>query len=299
MSTSFRVMSVVGVVLLAGGVVAWAADPPATQVAPTFEPCSTCHDSLSAEFAGNPHGLNVARGGALKCESCHGDGTKHIDAGGDTSLIKIPSGDEGARVCLTCHQGKIDTSVSGHGAHATAGVYCTDCHSIHGAKLAQRALLKAPSVELCVSCHSDQLVDFRKPFAHKLEHGGMNKGGMECTSCHNPHAGKGLKSLKRTTGGELACVSCHTDVRGPFVFEHVADINGNCMTCHEPHGSVNEKRLIRSSVQQLCLECHTGTPGNLGSQPPSLHDLRSPRYQNCTSCHVAIHGSNSSPLLLK
>ena len=36
-----------------------------------------------------------------------------------------------------------------------------------------------------------------------------------------------------------------------------------------------------------------------GSQPPSFHDLRSPRYQNCTTCHITVHGSNTSPLLLK
>ena len=58
--------------------------------------------------------------------------------------------------------------------------------------------------------------------------------------------------------------------------------------------------LKRARVDQLCLECHSLFDGaTLGSQPPSFHDLRSPRYQNCTTCHVMVHGSNASPLLLK
>jgi predicted CXXCH cytochrome family protein len=72
------------------------------------------------------------------------------------------------------------------------------------------------------------------------------------------------------------------------------------MSCHEPHGSTNPMALTRPRVDQLCLECHSLIEGGtFGSQPPSFHDLRSPRYRNCTTCHVAVHGSNTSPMLLK
>lgn len=72
------------------------------------------------------------------------------------------------------------------------------------------------------------------------------------------------------------------------------------MSCHLPHGSVNPKQLTRANVYQLCLECHSPIAGGtLGSQPPSFHNLTSARYQNCTTCHVAIHGSNRDPQLLK
>jgi hypothetical protein len=58
--------------------------------------------------------------------------------------------------------------------------------------------------------------------------------------------------------------------------------------------------LKRARVDQLCLECHSPIAGTtLGSQPPSFHNIRLPRYQNCTVCHTAIHGSNRSPVLLK
>jgi nitrate/TMAO reductase-like tetraheme cytochrome c subunit len=55
-------------------------------------------------------------------------------------------------------------------------------------------------------------------------------------------------------------------------------------------------------VAQLCIECHSpiaSVSTTFGSQPPSFHNLSLPRYQNCTTCHVAIHGSNRDPQLLK
>ena len=89
-----------------------------------------------------------------------------------------------------------------------------------------------------------------------------------------------------------------------FVFEHptglTADAASDCLRCHENHGSSNPKQLVRARVEQLCLECHSQIGGNtLGSQPPSIHNISLPRWRNCTSCHVAIHGSNLSPTLFK
>ena len=37
----------------------------------------------------------------------------------------------------------------------------------------------------------------------------------------------------------------------------------------------------------------------LPAHVPAFHDLHSPRYRECTVCHVAVHGSNTSPGLLK
>ena len=119
-------------------------------------------------------------------------------------------------------------------------------------------------------------------------------------SCHNPHGGSGEYSLVVNRAGEGPCVTCHAEKRGPFVFPHVSDVTGDCLTCHEPHGSSNPMALRRSRVDQLCLECHSQIEATtLGSQPPAFHDLRSPRYRECTVCHVAIHGSNLSPALTK
>jgi DmsE family decaheme c-type cytochrome len=289
MRTSFRVLTAMSVPALLAGA-ALAAPAPAKSSTPAFAPCNVCHEEVTTPFVSNPH----ARLSPATCTTCHGDGTKHAEEG-DEKLISVPRGAAGAKLCLGCHEGTREFTRAGRGAHVTAGVYCTDCHSIHTPAPTNRSLLRAEPGKECVSCHPAQAGEFDKPFAHHL-----GRGGLQCTSCHDPHGGTGERSLKETTAGELPCLSCHAEKRGPFVFEHVNGVNGNCLSCHEPHGSNNPKRLIRARVDQLCLECHTTLPtGNLGSQPPSFHDIRYPRYQNCTVCHVAIHGSNSSPMLLK
>ena len=88
------------------------------------------------------------------------------------------------------------------------------------------------------------------------------------------------------------------------MYEHVgpttAGLTGGCLTCHEQHGSNNPKMLTRPRIDNLCLECHSALAANaLGSQPPATHNLLLPRWRNCTTCHVAVHGSNRSPKLLK
>lgn len=285
-----------------------AQDPPATaateqEAAPEAEAtplCSDCHD-LAATFHANPH----ARGGIKKgvvpnnlCTSCHGDGTAHMEAGGDPTLIFKPVGLEGSnKSCMTCHDVTTDRITRHAGVHAnSAAVNCLTCHSIHKAAPIAAHLLAKPQQALCSSCHATQSASFRnKPYAHRL-----GRGGMECSSCHEPHGRPGAENVRATKTGEIACLNCHSEKRGPHVFEHGGAALGDCTTCHEPHGSSNPKQLKRATIAQVCLECHspTGT-GTLGSQPPSFHNLLLPRYQNCTTCHVAVHGSNRDPQLLK
>jgi DmsE family decaheme c-type cytochrome len=291
MSTSLRATGAATVALLLGlGVAVVPGQVAKAESKATLEPCITCHDTLAADFAGNPHGrkgLDVSA-----CTSCHGDGSKHAESGEKGDISK-PAGDAGAKLCLGCHGGDRSFHTARTGPHAQAKVSCSSCHVIHDAKATP--LLRSADSVLCAACHPAQKAQFQKPYAHRLE-----VGGLTCISCHNPHGGRDQKSLRETSSGEVACFECHQDKRGPFVYPHPGGLTGTCQSCHEPHGSNNPRMLTRPSVDQLCLECHTGNPaGTLGSQPPSLHDVRSPRYRNCTTCHVAVHGSNSSPALYK
>ncbi len=69
-----------------------------------------------------------------------------------------------------------------------------------------------------------------------------------------------------------------------------------CRVCHEVHGSANPRMMVRHEVLNLCLECHANlpvpNPPALGVVPPAFHDLRDPRFRNCTICHQKIHGSH-------
>ena len=124
---------------------------------------------------------------------------------------------------------------------------------------------------------------------------------MNCSDCHNPHGGFETKQTRLAVGADTGCVKCHANKAGPFVFEHAAIKLEGCTACHIPHGSANPKMLKRASVRQLCFECHTGIINETteGAAVPSFHSQANVRYQQCTVCHSAIHGSNSSPIFFR
>jgi DmsE family decaheme c-type cytochrome len=259
--------------------------------------CANCHDQAKS-FGTNPHAQAKGLVAEALCAACHGDGTAHAEAGGDKAKIVRPAGAAGQKVCLTCHDTTSTHASYRNGIHSQGeAVNCLSCHSVHAsAPRAQHLLVTAPASKLCATCHGDTAASFKdKPYAHRI-----GRGGMECSTCHEPHSVSANKSaLRLTRTEEQPCLSCHAEKRGPFVYTHPGGGAATCTTCHEPHGSNNPKRLIRANVYQLCLECHSPTSATLGAQPPSFHNLLTARYRNCTTCHTAIHGSNRSPQLLK
>ena len=261
--------------------------------------CADCHEAQVKAFASNPHARSHGKPADPEeaCSTCHGDGAAHIEASGDPKLIQTFHGLEGAENCLSCHSKSNPHGSFALGFHAnSAAVNCLSCHQVHATGPRAAHLLAKDTGPLCQTCHTGIAASFRnKPYAHRLD-----KGGMTCVDCHDPHDRKG-QPVKLTMDGELACLTCHAEKRGPFVFDHVTGSAGNCLSCHQAHGSTNPKQLIWARVDQLCLSCHskTGGPKTAGNQPPSFHDLTLPRYRNCTTCHVAIHGSNLSPAFLK
>ena len=278
--------------------------PPASQ-APAA--CSDCHDEAKA-FVTNPHARGSVKNNQVAsdvCATCHGDGTEHIANGGDKSKINVPRGRRGTdETCMMCHDVTTERVSRHAGMHANSeAVNCLSCHSIHHADVRQPHLVAQPQLKLCATCHTQTAGFENKPYTHRL-----GRGGMECSSCHEPHgrpseSARSLvlnNSLRATrTNVEAPCLGCHASQRGPFVFQHGGNQVADCTVCHQPHGSSNPKMLRRANVWQLCIECHSPITNTLGSQPPSFHNLTDPRYRNCTTCHVAVHGSNRDPHLLR
>ena len=273
--------------------------------------CQACHPDLWHGFNRNPHFQSIALGKEppekTGCEGCHGPGEAHIKGLGDKTKITVfPTLGPNQVVdkCLTCHAkdfGKMNVRRS---AHTTAEVSCTSCHSIHHSK-GVKSLLANEQREVCYDCHRGVQARFELPFKHRV-----NEGAIDCTDCHNPHGAptatwataQSPRMVSHAFGNDIACVKCHTDKRGPFVHEHPPVRVEGCPTCHNPHGSTNPRLLNRPAVFTLCLECHNDVmgfgPAQAGIPNPNrtLHNLAEPRFQNCVTCHVRIHGSNNDSL---
>jgi DmsE family decaheme c-type cytochrome len=121
----------------------------------------------------------------------------------------------------------------------------------------------------------------------------VREGKMECSSCHNPHGSTNVRLLKIGNWVNEICVSCHTEKRGPYIWDH-APAREACSTCHDPHGS-NQERMLVAKMPMLCQRCHVAT-----RHPSSIYDgsdlnSRSNRLigRSCVNCHSQIHGSNS------
>jgi DmsE family decaheme c-type cytochrome len=265
------------------------------------EDCAVCHEDLTKAFDKNPH-VVLEKSPKFKmensCESCHGPGEDHASNSGDKTKIigfkSVVNKKEYSVKCLACHSKDHELPAFAGSTHAKMGLTCVDCHRIHGGARMTRLLKDQPN-DLCFGCHIQRRADFSKPFHHRVK-----ENAMRCVDCHQPHSGIDRRQLRTQITGEIACTRCHREKEGPFVFEHAVLKIKNCQACHEPHGSNNSKMLVRSNVRTLCLECHSKTSQNVvTAQPPSFHDIRLPRYQNCTICHAKIHGSNASPIFLK
>jgi len=256
------------------------------------ESCVACHEELAKAFGRNPHQrLETSRLWQGKsCESCHGPGLKHSESGaaGDIKNPAKAGAAEGEAICLRCHGGQPSQANRPRSGHARSQVACTACHTVH--RQTEQLVLKSAEVvnRVCASCHAAEWAQFQRPHAHRLP-----QGAMSCADCHDPHGGGRSRSLRTVAGNEPGCFRCHGDKRGPFPFEHAPLRLEGCGVCHEPHGSANPRMLVRAEVRFLCLECHSNLAARpaLGGLPPALHDLRSPRYRNCTVCHSKIHGS--------
>jgi DmsE family decaheme c-type cytochrome len=233
-----------------------------------------------------------------------------VRTGGDETLIlgfsTLPP-NQVLDACLRCHRETVSRANIRRSTHTQEDVVCTNCHSIHSSKAPRFLLAYQKQTDLCYSCHTSVRAQFSMPFKHRV-----NEGAIQCTDCHNPHGGfadtwrmaSRPRMMEQTASGEEPCLKCHIDKRGPFVYEHTSVRVDGCETCHSPHGSTNAKLLRRPVVFTVCLECHNGA-GNFGRHSSGIitqdatHNLADPRYQNCTTCHVRIHGSNADVNFLR
>lgn len=265
------------------------------------ETCKGCHEDIFKATEQTPHYKMGFRPGApgkgVNCEGCHGPGAAHVEGGGDKSKIIVfenLSMEEANKRCLSCHSYGNEHANFSRSAHASNDIGCISCHSPHHPKT-ERALLVEKQPQLCYQCHTEVKAEFSRPYRHRV-----NQGLVQCTDCHNEHGGFLPKQLRASASQDQVCFKCHTEKKGPFVYQHLPVATEGCTSCHTPHGSTNPRLLRVSQVNLLCLQCHTLALSNVPSQPPigPAHN-QSQKYQACTMCHAFIHGSNFSEVFFK
>jgi DmsE family decaheme c-type cytochrome len=267
--------------------------------------CKGCHADEHRRFNATAMGKAMAHprtpDESLGCEACHGPGKVHVDAGGgkDTIPVRFTKDSKNTvaeqnSACSQCHARSMQLFWTGS-PHQSRGMACVDCHQVHqevrtslsdearfNAPLTENRSLKQMQPELCLRCHQ-----MRRAQLQRSSHMPYREGKVTCTSCHNPHGSPNPSQLRQSTVNEN-CLSCHTERRGPFLWEH-PPVMENCANCHEAHGSSNPQ-LLKMRMPRVCDSCHVAS--RHPTTPTLLNSVRD-FNRGCTNCHSAIHGSNN------
>ena len=255
-------------------------------------PCAECHQEQVDLLLAGPH-RGVVNEGASMCAACHGDPGRHLETGEAADIKGMEAlsrwnREEQADACLGCHGSDFP---SAHEAPHYGRVSCWTCHS-------EAALHSRPegavdgtarrhfNWKLCTACHNYVAAEFRLQYRHPVE-----EGLMDCLDCHDIH-GKATVLQAGSAGVQRsACLQCHPEQRGPYLFEH-QPVEKGCSDCHRPHGSWNRSLMV-STGNGVCLTCHmqSSFPG-IGKVP---HNFRLNGGARCWDCHSDVHGSNTTP----
>ena len=188
------------------------------------------------------------------CQSCHIM---------NPTPAQMNSSVEKDNPCYVCHKKMLSVKY----VHGPAGTYsCGYCHNSKGNP--KHAVAKR-GAELCYECHSDMAVQIKKK---KFVHGPVDAG--MCEACHDAHGSQNESQLikpinelclschghiskqvhvVRTTMGEG-----HPLSGKPDPLKKTSGKQMNCVSCHNPHGGNVRYYFINNPEDRmlLCQMCH-------------------------------------------
>lgn len=291
--------------------------------------CLGCHPIRNTLLEQSAHHAMAAAKDPKGCETCHGNGSLHVETGGLSRLTTRPDlAADGAATCLSCHA-HVDPKEfhwkDQHDPLLSKGLTCTSCHRVHEPmSAASSSLVAAPkpatsaSNAICAKCHEPAFGVLQGTIHELLGRrdipldqgcGGCHPGGLE----HAMQAGRKhlVESLRDTDAETQAktCAQCHSSDaamhRSRSGAHHKAQVT--CLTCHSPAAPKHE---MRQDASHKCTQCHKKVEAefHLPNHHPVLegamscadcHDPHSarPRIRNrqlrsesCVKCHKQYRG---------
>ncbi len=254
--------------------------------------CLDCHDDQEETLRHSVHRMttedDMNSPVAVGCTGCHRGWEEHLEDPAEGTIMVGPElgQTEQASICAGCHLTNHQASMLTSDPHGMEGLKCSDCHTIHSNP--SQMLVKDDRENYCSKCHVVVAAEFKRRSVHPLE-----SGNVRCSDCHE--LGK-IKDHELGAGLDWTCQECHTDIAGPYTYEHPVTYNylvegQGCSECHHPHGSPNDK-LLKQPESGTCLQCHMTPPGHR-----IAHAGLGARHA-CADCHSQVHGSYDNKFFL-
>jgi predicted CXXCH cytochrome family protein len=212
---------------------------------PWNQACSNCHDLVaSGEIMVRGHGA---------CATCHDD----FGARKPRTCTSCHNGSEPWRALVPDRQPRDRTEFGAQLEHAKHGAECAACHSLAtggsqlrpprghractGTACHARTTGPLPHLDACTGCHVRDLAERRDA---------ERRATPWSVRANFPHARHARNKL-----GEIACRSCHDDLRSPSILTLETPAKDRCVPCHDGRPG-NPFKLTGTT----CSRCHKGRP---------------------------------------
>jgi c(7)-type cytochrome triheme protein len=209
---------------------------------PWSPPCAGCHDLQS--------GGEIRTRGHAACAPCHED---DFGARKPWTCSSCHNGSEPWRALVADRQPRERTEFGAEIDHSKHASECASCHSLAtagsqlrpprghractGTGCHARSSGVAPQLEDCTGCHVRELAERRDAMRR------ATPWSVRARFPHDQHA--------RNRLGEIACRTCHDDLRSPSVLTLETPRKERCTTCHDGRPS-NPFKLTGTT----CKKCH-------------------------------------------